>query len=305
MKPKVLKVQQAIYDGLDEAYVPVYADLKTFKPLLKTQVERCRATGRFGSSLKAVRNAKEIARLGLKPGQRVLDAGSGGGILINQLVARYKVKGAGLDLSALALKRAREAGSKAITYKRGVLEKMPFPAQSFDAVVSFDVLEHVEGKGQAIAEIVRVLKPGGRALIYAVSSRDTFTWHWWLRVVTLGRHGHDTGAGHHPDLMASPFLTREQFELAGAQVLHLGYLHSFFSLMLDEGLFWMMDRRQRAQRQADARPAKAAAPAAGASGRVYGVLRVMEFVLNALEWPWKVFGLSNGFFVLAEKTGRS
>ncbi len=114
-------------------------------PLFSKPTCACKPNGpalaaRFGTSLKAVRNAKEMARLGLRPGQRVLDGGCGGGILINQLVACYGVKGAGVDLSPLALKRAKEAGTKGIQYKRGVLEKIPFASASFDAVVSFDVL---------------------------------------------------------------------------------------------------------------------------------------------------------------------
>ena len=295
---KVAKAQAAIYNGQQDGYVPVYADLAAFKAAMAAQVERARVSGRFGTSLKALRNAKELERLGLKPGQRVLDGGSGGGILINQLVARYGVKGAGVDISRLALSRARQAGRKDIVYKQGVLEKLPFASNSFDAVVSFDVLEHVEGKQQAIAEILRVLKPGGKALVYAVSSRDFGTWHWFLRVVTLGRWGHDTEAGHSPELMASPYTTREQFERAGAKVLRLSYLHSFFSLAADEIGFALQARRQAATPA----PAKGkAVPAPAAHGRVYQVLSFLEPVLDALEWPWKLFGLSNGFFILIEK----
>ena len=292
----IAKAQAAIYDGQADGYVPVYADLADFKASLASQVERARASGRFGTSLKAVRNAKELARLGLKKGQSILDGGCGGGILINQLVARYEVKGSGLDISRLALSRARQAGRKDIVYKQGVLEKLPFASKSFDAVVSFDVLEHVEGKEQAIAEILRVLKPGGKALIYAVSSRDFGTWHWFLRVMTLGRLGQDTEAGHSPELMASPYTTREQFELAGAKVLRLSYLHSFFSLAADEVGFALQARRQSA-----APVKRKASPATAAHGRLYSVLRFLEPIFDALEWPWKLFGLSNGFFILVEK----
>jgi 2-polyprenyl-3-methyl-5-hydroxy-6-metoxy-1,4-benzoquinol methylase len=290
------KTQKAIYDGEHEGYVPLYADLAAFKALMRAQVERARLSGRFGTSLKAVRNAKELSRLGLRPGQRVLDCGSGGGILINQLVARFGVKGAGVDLSRLALSRAREAGSKAIIYKQGVLEKLPFATGSFDAVVSFDVLEHVEPKAQALAEIVRVLKPGGKALVYAVSSADSLTWHWCLRALTLGRWGQDDEAGHSPELMASPKRTRAQFEAAGARVLRLSYLHSFFTLIVDEALGFLRAR----QRQPHA--AGAEAPAArGSRDRAYALLAILEPVLDLLEWPWKAFGLSNGFFILVEK----
>jgi ubiquinone/menaquinone biosynthesis C-methylase UbiE len=294
------KAQKAIYDGRQDGYVPIYADAKFFQTYLAQQVERTRATGHFGSSLKAVRNAKELARLGLRKGQRVLDCGSGGGILINQLAARYGVKGFGVDVSTLALSRARQCGAKGIVYKQGVLEKLPFAAKSFDAVTSFDVLEHVAGKEEALAEIVRVLKPGGKALIYAVSSHDALTWHWWLRLLSLGRLGHDTEAGHTPELMASPYVTRRHLEAAGAKVLRLSYLHSFFSLIFDEALAKLAARHHRQIQVATA--SKMAAPTALPSGGAsYALLQALEPLFNFLEWPWKLFGLSNGFFILVEK----
>jgi SAM-dependent methyltransferase len=297
-RPSTLaRAQQAIYDGELADYSPIYADPAFFKAHLGLQAERARRDGRFGTSLKAVRNAKELARLGLGPGQRVLDGGCGGGILINQLVARYGVQGAGVDLSPLALKRARQAGARGILYKRGVLEKLPFPTASFDAVVSFDVLEHVGGKAQALAEIVRVLKPGGKALIYAVSSSDAFTWHWCLRAVSFGRWGRDTDAGHSPELMASPSLTRRQLEAAGARVLRLSYLHSFFSLAVDEALGVLRARRPRVAPLGG----PGLAQAGGKDDAAYALLSLLEPLLDLLEWPWKLFGLSNGFFVLIEK----
>ena len=153
-------------------------------------------------------------------------------------MAHYQVKGFGVDISALALKRARQCGAPGIQYKQGVLEKLPYADSSFDTIVSFDVLEHVAGKPAALAEMVRVLKPGGKALVYAVSANDLLTWHWCLRFLTLGHWGQDNEAGHSPELMASPRLTRQQIESAGAKVLRMSYLHSFFSLIFDECLGW-------------------------------------------------------------------
>ena len=298
MSDATVKAQQAIYDGKLADYVPIYADEKFFNSYLRQQVERTRKTGRFGTSLKSIRNAKELARLGLQPGQKLLDCGSGGGVLINQLVALYGVKGYGVDVSTLALKRSKAAGSKAVQYKQGVLEAIPWPDDTFDAVVSFDVLEHVEGKQKAVAEILRVLKPGGKALIYAVSSREALTWHWWLRLATFGRWGNDIEAGHLPELMASPFLTRDQAEFAGGRVLRLSYLHSFFSLMVDEAIAKLGAKRHAKMKAATGDAIGSALP----TGKgVYGLLQKLEPVLDFLEWPWKAFGLSNGFFILIEK----
>ena len=67
----------------------------------------------------------------------------------------------GVDLSQIALDEARRAGGR-ITYTRGDALHLPYPDRSFDIVVLFDLLEHVPDVGQAVAEIARVLKPGGR-----------------------------------------------------------------------------------------------------------------------------------------------
>ena len=67
----------------------------------------------------------------------------------------------GVDLSQIALAEARAAGGP-MTYTRGDALRLPYPDATFDVVVLFDLLEHVPDVGQAVAEIGRVLKPGGR-----------------------------------------------------------------------------------------------------------------------------------------------
>jgi SAM-dependent methyltransferase len=67
----------------------------------------------------------------------------------------------GVDLSQIALDEARRAGGR-ITYTPGDALHLPYPDHSFDIVVLFDLLEHVPDVGRAVAEIARVLKPGGR-----------------------------------------------------------------------------------------------------------------------------------------------
>ncbi len=67
----------------------------------------------------------------------------------------------GVDLSQIALDDAHRAGG-GMTYTRGDALHLPYPDRAFDIVVLFDLLEHVPDVGQAVAEIARVLKPGGR-----------------------------------------------------------------------------------------------------------------------------------------------
>ncbi len=228
--------QKLFYDGKVDGYTPVYQDAQAFRSLMDQQVEGARRYGMFGCSLKAVRNRCELDGLDLKPGEKVLDAGCGGGLLLNQLAARYGVTGTGVDLAPLAVQRAKACGDPRLRYRVAQLERLPFKDASFDAVVSFDVLEHVQDKSAVLKELLRVLKPGGRFLFYAISKRDSFTWHWCLRAASFGRFGQDNEAGHVHALFLDPGDTRRGLADLGATDLSLGYLHSFFGLAVDEAV---------------------------------------------------------------------
>ncbi len=67
-------------------------------------------------------------------------------------------------------------------------ERLPFPSNTFDTVLSHEVLEHVDNDAQAVAEIVRVLKPGGRAIIFVPNRLYFFETHghYWKGVYHFG-----------------------------------------------------------------------------------------------------------------------
>jgi SAM-dependent methyltransferase len=95
---------------------------------------------------------------------RVLDMGCGEG-----QVARLAAKGGavvtGLDPSWRQLGAAAErAGGPA--YVRGLADRLPFPDAAFDAVVTCLVLEHTDDLDAAVAEVARVLRPGGRFVLF-------------------------------------------------------------------------------------------------------------------------------------------
>lgn len=93
-----------------------------------------------------------------KPGERILDLGCGDG----QLTARIAASGAGVvgvDLSPEMAAAARERG---IDAHQGSAEHLPFADRSFDAVFSNAALHWVRGQDAMMAEVRRVLKPGGR-----------------------------------------------------------------------------------------------------------------------------------------------
>lgn len=93
-----------------------------------------------------------------QPGERILDLGCGDG----QLSARIAVSGAaviGLDASP---QMAAAARSRGIDVQEGAAESMPFADRAFDAVFSNAALHWVRNHDAMLAEVRRVLKPGGR-----------------------------------------------------------------------------------------------------------------------------------------------
>ena len=112
----------------------------------------------------------DLARL--QPGEIVLDVGCGTGTLA--MVARQRVgeigRVAGIDPSPQMIARASRKAVRrglAIDFQVGVIEHLSFPDQSFDVVLSTFMMHHLPDdlKRRGLAEIARVLKPGGRLLV--------------------------------------------------------------------------------------------------------------------------------------------
>ncbi|MDQ3464872.1 MAG: methyltransferase domain-containing protein [Actinomycetota bacterium] len=123
-----------------------------------------------------------IAALHLQPGESVLDIGSGPGLLAVDLAVEVGPHGsvAGTDISdsmlALAAARSIPAGAAPLTFQQAGAKALPFPDDSFDVAVSTQVLEYVADIPGALAEMRRVLCPGGRALVLD-TDWDSVVWH--------------------------------------------------------------------------------------------------------------------------------
>ncbi len=107
-------------------------------------------------------------------GARVLVDGCGIGLYV-RAIARYTPHVIGLDIEEEYLRRGVEAGIPNLLRAAG--EHLPFQDAAFDVVLSHEVLEHVQDDRLACREMVRVLRPGGRAVIFVPNRLYPFETH--------------------------------------------------------------------------------------------------------------------------------
>lgn len=114
-----------------------------------------------------------LAAAGERLNGRVLENGCGVGMYVEHL-SPFATTIVGLEYDFARSQEARQR-SERILCAAG--ENLPFPADHFSAILSHEVLEHVQDDRQAVCEMVRVLQPGGRAIIFAPNRGYPFETH--------------------------------------------------------------------------------------------------------------------------------
>lgn len=107
-------------------------------------------------------------------GARVLEDGCGTGTYAAQIADRFGAFVVGLDIEAERVEAASRRLPRALV---AAAEHLPHPANAFDVVFSNEVIEHVADDRAALAEMVRVVRPGGRILIFCPNRWYPFETH--------------------------------------------------------------------------------------------------------------------------------
>lgn len=141
--------------------------------IARTWSSRVRALGFAVAYRRVIHRLNAQALLGLSAGDlRVLDAGIGGGdlslALLDETKASIRLDGIDLcpDMLDVSAKRLNAAGAR-FRLKRGDITELPYSKGQFDLVLAGHVLEHLSASSRALAELRRVLKPGGVLLLIA------------------------------------------------------------------------------------------------------------------------------------------
>jgi SAM-dependent methyltransferase len=181
------------------------------EPTLQSQIDAANAyealfvPALFGQWAPKVADAVQVQR-----GQRVLDVACGTGVLAREIARRIGSAGrvVGVDPSPGMVATAKRL-APAIEWREGVAESLPFPDQSFDAVVSQFGLMFFTDRRQALRDMLRVLTPGGRLAVAVWDSLENMP-AYASEVALLER----TAGRRAADALRAPFVLGTRKDLA-------------------------------------------------------------------------------------------
>lgn len=214
---------------------------------------------------------RQLAALHLPEHASILEVGSGTGGNLSMLAEFGAVSGLEMSDQAIALAHQRARGARLL---RGLCPQ-DLPAERFDLVCLFDVLEHIEDDGAALLALRAILAPGGRLVI----SVPAYGWMW---------SPHDAHLHHWRRYGRSPMV--RQLEAAGLRVTSASYFNTLlFPLALAARAFDKV--------AGQAKSTGADIPAAPVNALLRWIFALERHLLGRLSLP---FGLS--LLVVAESS---
>lgn len=115
-----------------------------------------------------------LDRLGVRPPARVLDAGCGWGTTLSAL-ERAGYRAAGMDIARDMLERLDRERPDRELYVADLTRALPDTIDPFDAVLALDVIEHIDDDRGAVAQLARLVRPGGVLIVSVPALPDFFT----------------------------------------------------------------------------------------------------------------------------------
>lgn len=175
------------------------------------------------TTFEGLKKTRALRKLRLNAGETFLEIGCASGPVLASLCANTGARGYGIDISpesvARQLARRGQASYDAIC---APADELPFADASFDAVLSLDVLEHLAQPEVFMAEIARVLKPGGRALVKGNVSDIGLTFDWLQSKLRPAKwRASQTELGHFPEHFRSKAEHAKAARAAGLIVKHM------------------------------------------------------------------------------------
>jgi len=171
----------------------------------------------------------------------VLEVGCGAGAMARAIKrGRPDLQVVGCDISQKAIGLARQ-DPQGVSFDIGDAYGLPYRDSSFEAVVMFDVLEHLDEPGRSIREVVRVLSPGGLFHLFVPCEGELHTIHGIL--ARLGWRAKEKYGGHVQRTTARDVLM--EFERAGLEVLRRRWSGHLINQIVDAAYFTALDIRGR------------------------------------------------------------
>lgn len=148
-------------------------------------------TANIGDMALKRRVEKIITDLNIKPTDTILDCGCGDGLYLKTIreLGDYKIFGFDLNGDSLRLTQ-KNVNDKPVPLVQGNGSALPYNNNSFDKIFSTEVLEHIPNDLEALNEIYRVLKPGGKFIITVPNHNYPLLWDPinWLMEAAAGSY---------------------------------------------------------------------------------------------------------------------